>query len=279
MRRSGYSGRYRKRVLEAALGIYRKKLKDDMEGRKPLYRSRNYLAEQRRIQKETERVRWYRRGKGSDKLFLAPLIVDPTPGGELTRKFKEVCEETARITGIRIKVVERGGSKIKSVCKSNPLATVGCKRKECGVCEGRNPGLCQEISAGYSCQCLSCEVAGITSRYEGETGQNCYTRQEEHDSAVQKGNLKNAFAKHCEVQHEGEKAEFNMKVTGIFRSCIERQNNEAVRVRKAEKEADILMNSRTEFHQPPISRVVVFHGNRQEEQISQTVRQSGRRRI
>ena len=36
--------------------------------------------------------------------------------------------------------------------------------------------------------------------------------------------------KHCQVEHGGEKAEFSMKQTGVFRSCMVRQVNGAVRI-------------------------------------------------
>ena len=49
-----------------------------------------------------------------------------------------------------------------------------------------------------------------------------------------------------------------MEVTGSFQSCLERQINEAVRI--TSNKADFIMNSKTQFHQAPIVRVVTTNG-------------------
>lgn len=59
MRRSGYSGNYRQKVLVAAEGIMRQKKKDDIEGKVPLYRGKGYKAKERRLKKEKKGVNWY----------------------------------------------------------------------------------------------------------------------------------------------------------------------------------------------------------------------------
>ena len=45
-----------------------------------------------------------------------------------------------------------------------------------------------------------------------------------------------------------------MEVTGSFQSCPKRQRNEAVII--TTKQTEFIMNSKTEFHQAPIVRVV-----------------------
>jgi hypothetical protein len=54
-----------------------------------------------------------------------------------------------------------------------------------------------------------------------------------------------------------------MKVTGAYKTCLDRQEAEAVKVRRAQLTVDILMNSRKDFHQPPIRRLVPMTGNTQ----------------
>ena len=49
-----------------------------------------------------------------------------------------------------------------------------------------------------------------------------------------------------------------MEVTGSFQRCLERQINEAIRI--TSKQTDFIMNSKTEFHQAPIVRVVATNG-------------------
>ena len=60
------------------------------------------------------------------------------------------------------------------------------------------------------------------------------------------------------VRHEGEKVEFSMQVVGTFKSCLVRQVNEGVRIKRSK--ADCLMNSKSEFHQHPVVREVPVRG-------------------
>ena len=59
------------------------------------------------------------------------------------------------------------------------------------------------------------------------------------------------------VAHEGQRVEFSMKVVGNFHSCLVRQVNEGVRIKRSRAE---LMNSKAEFHQHPVVRVVPTQG-------------------
>ena len=49
-----------------------------------------------------------------------------------------------------------------------------------------------------------------------------------------------------------------MKQTNVFGSCLVRQVNEAVRIEMSK--ADCVMNSKSEFHQAPLVRVVPVNG-------------------
>ena len=68
----------------------------------------------------------------------------------------------------------------------------------------------------------------------------------------------NLLWKHCVVQHNGEIAEFEMKIVGQFRSCLERQTNEAVRITGSK--AEMVLNSKSEWHQTPLVRVIPVTG-------------------
>ena len=67
----------------------------------------------------------------------------------------------------------------------------------------------------------------------------------------------------CQLEHGGEKVEFSMKVLGSFQSSMARQVNEGVRIKRSK--ADCLMNSKSEFHQHPVLRVVPMRGIQQEQ--------------
>ena len=55
----------------------------------------------------------------------------------------------------------------------------------------------------------------------------------------------------------GERVEFSMEVIGNFHSCLVRQVNEGVRIKRSKAD---LINSKAEFHQHPVVRVVPKRG-------------------
>ena len=106
--------------------------------------------------------------------------------------------------------------------------------------------------------------------YEGETGSNCYSRGLEHQNGLRNEQQENPLWKHCTLEHGGEKVDFTMTALRSFRSCLKRQVNEAVRI--SSSQADILLNSKSEFHQAPLTRLVAFtglHGDQGEDQAGQ----------
>ena len=109
--------------------------------------------------------------------------------------------------------------------------------------------------SGYTIICETCLRAGKDARYEGETGGNCYTRGKQHLDVLRLKYKENALWKHFIVEHNGIKAYFPMKSLGVFFSCLVRQINEAVR--KEMSPAQCVMNSKAEWHQAPLVRVVL----------------------
>ena len=80
----------------------------------------------------------------------------------------------------------------------------------------------------------------------------------------------NPLWKHCTLEHGGEKVEFCMTALKSFRSCLKRQVNESVRI--SSSQADVLLNSKNEFHQAPLTRLVAstgLHGDQGEDQAGQ----------
>ena len=100
--------------------------------------------------------------------------------------------------------------------------------------------------------------AGRCTEYKGETGNNGYTRGKEQTDGLRLKNEENALWKHCMVEHESQHVNFSMKVLESFQSSMARQVNEGVRIKRSK--ADCLMNSKSEFHQHPVVRVVPMRG-------------------
>ena len=75
---------------------------------------------------------------------------------------------------------------------------------------------------------------------------------------IEKKDGNNAFAKHLEIHHPdrmGDKRAFRFSVLRTFKSSLMRQIWEAVKIHQAK--ADTSLNSRSEWHQPCIDRIVV----------------------
>ena len=190
--------------------------------------------------------------KKKDDQVSAPLILDPT-SGNMTKEMKAVSRKFEEVTGWRVPVVERAGTKVSSIAKAEPLKKGGCGREDCFPCT-TGGGNCERNGAGYTISCLRCKMV---VKYEGESGSNGYSRGGEHSTALELMQEDNALWKHCLVAHGGEKVEFSMKVVGTFESCLVRQVNEGVRIKRSQAQ---LMNSKAEFHQHPVVRVVPTRG-------------------
>jgi hypothetical protein len=274
LRYSGYSYKFREAVISAALGIYKCKLMEDSkEGGRPLYRNAEYKKEERRKEKEKKSVTWYR-GKG-EVPNLAPLIVDPTEGGQLKKELARICNLFKETHNIGVLLMERGGQKSSSDIRSNPLGTKLCKRENCPICREENSkGGCQGGGVGYEHQCNTCLTeTGKITLYHGESSKSGYERGLQHADGLRKEKEDNVMWKHSAIHHGGVHAKFTMKITGRFAKCLERQEDEGTRVR--ESKADILMNSMTQWHQPPIKRVVVMRGNVNQDQIGAELLEAG----
>ena len=244
----------RHQVIKAACNKYEKMCRDEDEGVRPVHRSRDWKRRERKREKEKKLTNWHQNQKGQ---VSAPLILDPT-AGNMTKEIKDVCKKFEQVTGMRVAVKERSGDAIKHVAKAEPLKKKGCENpEECFPCS-TGGGPCRKNGAGYRIRCETCHRAGKLTLYEGETGRNSYTRGLEHKSALRLEDEENALWKHCMLEHGGVPAEFSMKVVGVHRSCLVRQVNEAVRIMISE--AGCIMNSKSEFHQAPLVRVVPTTG-------------------
>ena len=94
---------------------------------------------------------------------------------------------------------------------------------------------------------------------------SAYERGDQHTKGLQKKSEDNPIWKHAELHHNSDNnIKFSMKVTGKFKKPMVRQENEAIRIR--ESMAVHQMNSRSEFHQPVIIRLVPTSSNAQSDQ-------------
>ena len=181
---------------------------------------------------------------------------------DMSKEMKSVCKDLEKVTGWRVPVVERAGKAMRSIAKAEPLKKKGCNRADCFPCT-TGGGNCERNGSGYRITCERCLEAGKSSEYEGETGANGFTRGKEQANGLRLEEENNALWRHCLIEHGGEKVDFSMEVLGSFQSAMARQVNEGVRIQRSK--ADCQMNSKSEFHQHPVVRVVPVRGLQQEQ--------------
>ena len=219
-------------------------------GERPLHRPREWQAVARRKNKLLSKAAWYR---PADLVVFIPA----TPGGELVAKMKPVLEEEGKRLGLTIKSVESGGTSLKrrltgrDLSAGEPCGQPGCRLSEDGGCSHSKAGIL------YRGSCDLCEQTNISAEYFGESGFSGFYRTQLHVKAIEKRDLENAFAKHLYIfhpEHQGNPANFTIKVIQSFRTSLTRKVAESVYIYKSS--ADILMNSKSEFLQPAVPRVV-----------------------
>ena len=245
---SGYSEKFRFEVIQAAVRGYEKQLDDADRGIKPLYRNREFQAESRWKKKSMTKTTWYRPDH-------AVGFIPATPNGTLSKKIQDiVTEETARIK-LSAKIVEKGGVSLKQQLVRVDLT--GCFYPDCYLCEsGTKGGSHTRSGVHYSGICTLCEEAGVKSKYDGESGRSGYWRSKFHKEDIKKNNPNNAFSKHLNEfhgDHIKEHKVFKLKVESTHTKCLERQIKEGVAIKNSN--ADHVMNSKAEYHQPAVRRV------------------------
>ena len=93
----------------------------DKTGVKPLYRSREWNTEERKISKSNKKGNWWNNSK-SQIQYSTVLFVTPTPGGVLMKDVQQRESEVNNTDKERIKVVGKGGLKTKNIlCSKSPL--------------------------------------------------------------------------------------------------------------------------------------------------------------
>ena len=132
-------------------------------------------------------------------------------------------------------------------------------RVNCDLCSEENNILCTKNNIGYEKHCVPCEQMGKSAIYYGETGKNMYTRDMGHKRDIISADLNTPLIKHnLNVHNQVNDVQFKTIITKSFKSALERGNNEGIRIR--ESAADFILNSRSEFIQPALTRQITKIG-------------------
>ena len=269
LKNSGYGQKFRKEILDSALQAFDKMLADDRNGTKPLYRSKTWNMEERQKTKLNKKHNWWNNEKSKTQ-YKSVLFVTPTPGGVLASELRKREADLNKFSEERIKIVEKGGLKIKDILSSRkPGQNSNCSKKTCPLCTESqfvkvNPDKkrlpCNTNNVGYRWRCLKCQENEKVKIYEGESGRSARIRGGEHLRDLEKKKLNSVLYKHVKNDHDNQEVKFEMEITQKFKDALSRQANEAVRIYSRPDHE--LLNSKAEFNHPPLARVVVEKKNK-----------------
>ena len=269
---SGYSQRFRTEIILSAKKAFQLQLEADKDGSKPLYRDRQRILLDR--EERGSGIDWWNKACSKNPSaikYTSVLFVPPTPGGMLAKLMQSREEEiNSRQGADRIKVVEGKGRKLKHlVVDKNPYPALPCKKVLCPLCHetevskppANHPSKkipCNTPGVLYSIICLDCKSKGLTAQYVGETGRPMVTRALEHVKQTIAEKSFNPLVKHSKEDHAEatKKVRFEFKIEKKFPDPLTRQAEEGLVIRDRAKLGKIL-NSKSEFHHPPISRVAI----------------------
>ena len=147
----------------------------------------------------------------------------------------------------------------RSVVTGDMGAGKACPQGDCPLCltgDGKGGLRHHRSGAVYRGDCLICgeEVA----RYWGESGDSGYLRTSQHVVAIGRRDGENAFSKHLTIHHperEGDVGAFKFTLEEVHKKPLPRLCSESVHIHK--NRCDVPMNSKAEWHQPVVARVVV----------------------
>ena len=92
--------------------------------------------------------------------------------------------------------------------------------------------------------------------YHGETSQSTYVRGLKHKENYKYKVKSSPLFKHAQTDHQGDMdIQFSMKVKSKFADTLSRQVNEGVRISR--NQAEVCLNSKSEWHGPATVRLVV----------------------
>ena len=97
-----------------------------------MYRSRDWNIDERNIKKSEKKSNWWNTQKSKIQ-YKSVLFVTPTPGGVLAKELQKREEELNKNTKERIKIVEKGGLKMKDILALKKNQIVIRRHAQCAL--------------------------------------------------------------------------------------------------------------------------------------------------
>jgi hypothetical protein len=100
----------------------------------------------------------------------------------------------------------------------------------------------------------------VESWYHGETSRTLYSRQLEHVKGLSGRKENNPLYKHKELHHPDTDPTFEFRPERAFPDPISKQIYEGVSINNSPSSPGLLMNSKAEYRQGEVARVVLVRG-------------------
>ena len=198
------------------------------------------------------------------------LFVNFSKGGTLAKGVRGVLQRLEPLLGFRVKVQEKGGSKLQSILSNKHIWKGGkCGRHDCHPCKqgGDKVENCFKRNVLYESRCNVCNPDGDTglatlkdsranpSIYVGETSRSLKERSLEHHNDYRKNKDDSHMLKHASHSHnrDNNNPMFNQYIVGSFQSSLSRQIAEAVRIQLR----GATLNSAGVYNRCKLTRMVV----------------------
>ena len=319
LKNSEYERKQIKNIIVSGMRGFQNKQERRKRAGEKFYRLAEDTLVTRTKKKLTEKTNWFRKRKkkeignlkigkkkgqnragekrshgGEDEGRAKAVIYVPhTHGSRLAKAMREKENELEKLTGYRVKIVEKAGDPLERIIvKSNPWSGQDCERGGCFLCqtkqktEKQSTQSCSKRSAVYETWCETCKKeeekkiekleeetgekldemkrAVRLYKYVGETNRSTYERGYEHLMDMRQISKGSHILKHLVDKHEGEnidKIDFRMKVIKFHKSSFERQIHESVLIQSNRRHC--LLNSKSEFNRCAIPRLGMKLGEKE----------------
>ena len=183
---------------------------------------------------------------------------------------REIVDRLVGLLGFSVRVTERAGTPLSSLlCNKNMWKGQDCKREECHICcqPGEKREDCKRRNVLYESGCMDCiepdvwERSGLDalaesgdhpSIYVGESARSICERSSEHWRDALAGKEESHMVEHRALAHSGSgKFNFRFKVVKAFKSSLDRQIAEAVRIQRRGS----ILNRKGEFNRCGLTRL------------------------
>ena len=262
---AGYPESVRLNVTEKVIDKYTGRLEDETNSVRRMYRNSKERKKEKK-EKNVNRSNWYKKGRVK---YDGVLKVPSTPKSTLATSIRKKLENEN--LSVKVLIQEEVGCKIRDKISNarDPWMKEHCRRENCFMCTSGNVGDCWQTNATYVVICNVCmELENKEVEYFGESGRTLFSRGLNHLTGLRLGTKGNVLHEHNKEAHKHFKMtreHWTMKMTGRYRTNIERQASEGLQIEEGLRASKMdfrekvdkrgmkqLLNSRADFAQPGV---------------------------